>query len=81
MLMDSPAIVQGPRLKFISQEEWVKYDVKQKKGQRYADTGIWVIRNWDSKYFGPITLRVAYEFSRNIPFCRSNFESYRYPKI
>ena len=62
---DWHAVVKKNKCFYISESEFRGY--KWKYDAR-TDASVWPISDWDSKLWGDITLRVAFENSRNIPF-------------
>jgi penicillin-binding protein 1A len=66
---DEPGGVFGKEFKYLSMEEYCKKKQIDNRSS-YEKMGMWIVNNWDSNFFGQITLRIAYEFSRNIPFVK-----------
>lgn len=64
---DLPGQVVNNRFEYISQSSWFK-NRNVDNSSSYESYNFWPVNNWDMKFLGPITLRIAFEFSRNIPF-------------
>lgn len=63
-IKDDFGIVKNNKFIYVSEDEFKKYKNLYESGNHE----IWAPGNWDSKHFGDITVRAAFEFSRNIPF-------------
>lgn len=62
---DKQAVVENNLLKYVNDKEF--YRIYE---NYYTNNikNIWPVRNWDNTYFRDISLRIAFEHSRNIPF-------------
>lgn len=64
---DAPGEIYFNKFQYISKEKWETNKSINNKNS-LEKMNVWPVNNWDYKFFGDITLRIAFEFSRNIPF-------------